>query len=456
MSDDLPVPDNLPADQRCSKKNNSLSLNYNRHLYAYRWRVVLISVILLSILFPVVVYADQALVNFDGASPGDEVIWGPYLTKTTHNSTVIHWKTLTPSVGKVGCNLKRIKTPGISGQSVSENNSSLFHELPLNNLSPGQRYSYWIGNSSQDYSFRTLPLDGQFTFIVYGDTREQLPWWNQSTHHALVAASIAKEPECLFVVHTGDFVNDPADEDEWGRFFEAAGPMLANTTFYPVPGNHEGNLSIYQERFGMPPWYSFQCSDARFTFLNSNSMTPVMASEQEHWLKGILDKKTVWNFVFVHHPLYTSEINHWGGYEDIQKKWGPVFQSGGVNAVFSAHVHAYEHFQVKGIHYFTVATGGAPSYALSRDKPDGYVYSRENILGYTRVTLNSRKVLLEFVPVAEVKDKQIVVLPEGMVGERVTVTKFLPARETDSHQFFRRSIPVFGKPVHIFTPKRFI
>jgi acid phosphatase type 7 len=452
MNTDLPVPDNLPADQRCSKKNNSLSLNYNRHFYAYRWRVMLISVILLTILFPVLVYADQAIANFEGASQGDEVIvWGPYLTNTTHNSTIIHWKTLEPSIGRVGFSLSGIIKPGISSQSVSEENPWILHHVQLNNLESGQRYSYWIGNNSQNYSFRTLPLDGPFTFIVYGDTREQLPWWNQSTHHALVAERIAKEQDCLFVVHTGDFVNNPADEDEWGRFFEAAGPMLANTTFYPVPGNHEGNLSIYQERFGMPPWYSFQCSDARFTYLNSNSMTPVMASEQEHWLKGTLDKETVWNFVFLHHPLYTSEVNHWGGYEDIQKKWGPAFQAGGVDAVFSAHVHAYEHFQVNGIHYFTVATGGAPSYALSRDKPDGYVKSRENTLGYMRVTVNSRQALLEFVPIAEVKDQQVVVLPEGTVGERVIITKFLPEQETILSHFFKRSTPAFSKPIRIFT-----
>ena len=255
------------------------------------------------------------------------------------------------------------------------------------------------------------------------------------------------------MVHTGDLVNDPADEGEWGRFFEAAGPMLANTTFYPVPGNHEGNLSIYQERFGMPPWYSFPCSDARFTFLNSNAVSPVVASSQDSWLNATLDNKVTWNFVFLHHPLYTSEVNHWGGYADIQEKWGPVFQAGGVDAVFSAHVHAYEHFQVNGIHYFTVATGGAPSYALSADKPPGYVNSREDTLGYMRVTVNSQQVLLEFVPVAEVRDGQVVVLPEGTVGERVIITKIPPSQDINLCHFIKRPNQVFGTPVRIFVLK---
>ena len=370
--------DNLPGIYLRGERDRFLSRNYNRSPFAHRWRAVLISLTLLTILLPFAGYADPGMVNTEGVSSDNEVIiWGPYITNTTYNSTILHWKTLELSIGRVGFAHSGIKTPGISDQSVSEENPSILHHVQLNNLEPGQRYSYWIGNNPGNYSFRTLSLDGPFTFIVYGDTREQLPRWNQSTHHALVAARIAKESDSLFVVHTGDLVNDPTDEGEWGRYFEAAGSMLANTTFYPVPGNHEGNLSVYQEIFGVLPWYSFMCSDARFTTLNSNAVSPVVASSQDSWLNATLDNKVTWNFVFLHHPLYTSEVNHWGGYADIQDKWGPVFSAGGVDAVFSAHVHSYEHFQVNGVHYFTVATGGAPSYALSPDKPPGYVNSRE-------------------------------------------------------------------------------
>jgi len=444
------VPGNLPGIPHRSEKNRFRPRDYNKPLYANRWMVVLISLVLFTILFPVVVYADQEIANFEQVTPGDElIVWGPYLTNTTHNSTVIHWKTAGPSIGRVGFALSGIDSPGMFNQTVAEKNQSRLHQVELNNLITGQRYLYWIGNSPGNYSFRTLPLDGQFTFIVYGDTREQLPWWNQSTHHALVAARIAKEPDCLFVVHTGDLVNDPADEDEWGRFFEAAGPMLANTTFYPVPGNHEGNLTSYQERFGMPQWYSFQCSDAGFIVLNSNSVSPVIASAQDQWLNETLDNKSTWNFVFLHHPLYTSEVNHWGGFADTREKWEPVFQASGINAVFSAHVHAYEHFQVNGIHYFTVATGGAPSYALSPDKPDGYVNSRENVLGYMRVTVNSSQVLLEFVPVAEVRDEKITVLPTGTVGETMMVRKSIDLSYPGRWNWVPNIFPLFVKEIRI-------
>jgi acid phosphatase type 7 len=451
MTNQLNREANLRGRTRCGKKNRSVPTDYQKPSFTFRWMVLLISLILFTLLLPFMANAAPPIDPYQGPSPEEDVIvWGPYITNTTHNSTIIHWKSLEPTIGRVSFILAGTHSPGISSLALSEEHPSLLHHVQLNNLKPGQRYSYWIGNNSLNYSFRTLPLDGPFTFIVYGDTREQLPGWNQLTHHAVVAERIAKEPDSLFVVHTGDLVRDPDDEGEWGRFFEAAGPMLANTTFYPVPGNHEGNLSVYHEIFGVLPWYSYECGDARFIIIDSNTLTPAMASDQDRWLNESMGNNSTWNFVFLHHPLYTSEVNHWGGYADLREKWGPVFQTAGVDAVFSAHVHAYEHFQVNRIHYFTVATGGAPSYTLSTKKPDGYVYSMENILGYVRVTMDSQQVSLEFVPVAEVKDQQVVVLPEGIVGERVIITKFLPEQETFLSHFFKRSTPSFSKPIRIF------
>ncbi len=453
MNTDLSVLDNLSADQRCSKKNNSLSQKYNWPLYAYRWRVVLISVILLTILFPVVVYADQAIANFEGASQGDEVIvWGPYLTNTSHSSTIIHWKTLEPSIGRVGFALSGIKAPGISDQSVSEKNSSQFHEVQLNNLSPGQRYFYCIGNNSGNYSFRTLPLNGPFTFIVYGDTREQLPWWNQSTHHALVAARIAKEPDCLFVVHTGDLVNDPADEDEWGRFFEAAGPMLANTTFYPVPGNHEGDLLKYEEYFGASPWYNFTVADSEFIILDSNTLTPVMDDQQNRWINQSLSGPSNGRFIFLHHPMYTSEPNHWGGFQNIREKWEQLFIEHNVLGVFSAHVHAYEHFYENGIHYFTIGTGGAPFYPLANQKPEGYRNSMENTLAYARVTVNADggSTLIEVIKVAGVHDGQIMVYPPGTIAERIVISQSPEKKADKLTNSFSVIYSLFRSPLRFF------
>ncbi len=102
-----------------------------------------------------------------------------------------------------------------------------------------------------DHRFRTFPPEsGSFDFIVYGDSQEQLPTFTQLERHKLVADRIAEEEtDITFVLHVGDTVGDPENPEEWNRFFAAGGgAMLANTTIYPITGNHEerdggGNIS---------------------------------------------------------------------------------------------------------------------------------------------------------------------------------------------------------------------
>ncbi|MDD1711660.1 MAG: metallophosphoesterase family protein, partial [Methanoregulaceae archaeon] len=341
--------------------------------------------------------------------PDTAVNWGPYITNTTQNSTTLHWRTDQPVIGTLEYTPITPNGTFPSWIVKYEDQPTRTHSIFLRELAPGQTYAYRIGGSNQEYSFRTYPVSGPVRFIVYGDTREQLPSYNQSTHHALVANRIAAEPDVLFVVHTGDLVNNPDDNDEWDRFFSAAGPMLANTTFYAVPGNHEGDLQRYQELFGFPSWYSFMCGGAEMVMLNSNALPLEVETAQDDWLNQTLDQRPGDKFVFLHHPLYTSEVNHWGGFTNIRKAWEPVFIGAGVTVVFSAHVHTYEHYEIRGIHYFTLGTGGAPFYPLSPHKPAGYVSSLENTLAYARVTVNptTGSTLIEVIQVGEERDNKI-------------------------------------------------
>jgi len=424
MNIHVPVPGNFSGIPWVRKKNQIHVRKYETRGDACWWIVVLISLVIITTLFPAVVTADSSMPRVEGVNPGDDaIVWGPYLTDTTHNSTVIHWKTSGPSVGRIGFSLNGIDPPGISSRSVPEENPSILHQVQLDNLEPGQRYSYWIGNNSQNYSFSTFPTDGSFTFVVYGDTREQLPLWNQSDLHARVAERIAMEQDCLFVVHTGDLVNDPDDEGEWGRFFEAAGAMLASTTFFAVPGNHEGDLLKYQEYFGVPPWYNFTVSGFEFIIIDSNTLKPDREEQQNRWINQTLAGPSNGRFVFLHHPMYTSEPNHWGGFLDIRGKWEQPFIEHNVIVVFSAHVHAYEHFYENGIDYLTMGTGGAPFYPLAEQKPAGYRNSTENTLAYARVTVSAKPdpTLVEVIKVAEIRDGRIIMSPPGTIIERVLI-----------------------------------
>jgi hypothetical protein len=405
---------------------------------------VLLLVAIACMLSPV-----SASANPSADQPHTGVQWGPFVTGTTSHSAIINWGTVQPGIGMVDYGKENETGGNLLVGSASEGDSFTMHHLLLTDLDPDQAYTYRIPGSPGTFSFHTYPLNGTIRFAVYGDTREQLPDWNQTALHAIVAERIAAEPGLLFVVHTGDMVNDPGDSGEWNRFFDAAGPMLGKITFYPVPGNHEGNLAEYHEIFGMPPWYSFRCGDSAFLVLDSNTIPPGMKTEQDTWLEESLSLPGAWKFVFLHHPMYSAEINHWGGYENIRRSWEGLFVREGVSAVFSAHVHAYEHFEEKGIHYFTIATGGAPSYPLSARKPEGYRNSLENTLAYAVVTVNgsSGTTTVEVIEVARVLDREITTFPPGTVFERVIISP--PANGRSSLGEFPDIYPVFGKRISL-------
>ena len=344
----------------------------------------------------------------------------------TPSSATITWWTGHPCIGALTYSEISQQIKGQPARKVTEEESSQVHRITLTCLIPNQTYSYAVSGSQSEYTFRTFPEEGIIRFVVYGDTREQLPFWNQSTHHALVAERIAAEPDILFVVHTGDLVNNPEDQAEWDRFFAAAEPMMNHIPFYPVAGNHEGDSPVLQEIFGVSPWYIIQCGDVRVVVLDSNPLSPNMTAAQDRFVENVPRQEGAWAFVAIHHPLYSADPNHPGGFLDVRERWEPVFIEWGVSAVFAAHVHAYEHIEQNGIHYFTVATGGAPSYPLSPNKPEGYITGLENTLGYAVVTIDgtNNSAVIEFVKVADVSVNTIRIYPPGTIHERVFLSRY--------------------------------
>ena len=67
---------------------------------------------------------------------------------------------------------------------------------------------------------------------VYGDSRS-----GHEQHKAVVNAMLMIGPKVVF--HTGDYVSDPASQDEWDIFSSIAAPVRSRAEFFPVVGNHE-------------------------------------------------------------------------------------------------------------------------------------------------------------------------------------------------------------------------
>ena len=351
------------------------------------------------------------------------ILWGPYITDTDINSTTINWKTedTTPEMVKYATE-EYYTEHGDYDHTIEDTEEAQLHHLVIKNLTPSTVYHYQLtveGDPTGDYTLRTYG-DGSFTFVVYGDTREQTGLFTQMERHKLVADRIAEEENVSFVIHTGDFACFGDDLDEWNDFFDAGGAMLANTTIYPVLGNHEDNHTNYYEAFGVSEWYSFNCGNAHFAVLDSNDWADI--TSETAWLQEDLDRNTTWKFVSFHHPPYSSDERHWGGWTHLRDHWGNIFIENNVDAVFNGHVHVYERYLENGIQYVVLGCGGAPLYSLAEEKIPGYQNSMEHTLGYARITVNGEEATMDLIKVADVSEgnkKVTYVYPPNTIFETV-------------------------------------
>ena len=90
---------------------------------------------------------------------------------------------------------------------------------------------------------------------------------------------------------------------------------------------------------------------------------------QYRWLEAELKseayQQATWRIAYFHHPPFTA-----GRYNDdsqIKQYLLPLFETGGLDMVFSGHSHAYERYAHQGIQYIVTGGGGTQVAPL---KPD--------------------------------------------------------------------------------------
>lgn len=333
------------------------------------------------------------------------LLWGPYITGTSSTTATINWKMEGSNEGTVEYSTENDYQMSGGYEFIIYDTAKQLHQVSLSQLKPATPYHYRIvtgDRKTADGTFRTLGGES-FKFIVYGDTQEQFPTFTQLERHKLVADRIASEADISFVIHTGDVVSQPDSPDELNRFFSAARAMLANTTLFVVRANHDRDEQSFDNLFGYPNWYSFDCGNSHFTLMDSNNEADARAETE--WLRDDLSCDAKFKFVFFHHPFYSSDAKIWGGSPQLRDLWEDIFTNQHIFAVFNGHVHAYERINVQGIHYIVSGIGGGPSYDLAEAKVAGYQNSAEFVLGYARITVTGEKAVIEIIKVADISRK---------------------------------------------------
>lgn len=224
------------------------------------------------------------------------------------------------------------------------------HKAMASGLEPGTIYTYRVGSGdekswSESAQFQTEP-EGQedFTFINVTDsqgvTEQDFALWGNTLTRAFTVF-----PEAAFIVHNGDFTENPEDEEAWTNLFGKAKRWVTAVPFMPVTGNHDevaDNAEPFVSHFNVPTngaegsipgtTYSYDYGSAHFIMLNTESNV----KEQTKWLKKDLESTNKqWVIVSLHQGPYGGNTN-----KKI-KDWTELFDEYKVDLVLQGHNHEY-------------------------------------------------------------------------------------------------------------------
>jgi len=247
----------------------------------------------------------------------------------------------------------------------------------LNNLEPGQTYTYVVGNEierSEKFTFKTQPAgDWSPRLCIYGDlgnvNGQSIPQIQLEVDQGMYDA----------VIHAGDLAYNMWEEDgQMGdTFMNMVQPIAAYVPYMVCPGNHEYsyNFSHYRSKFNMPGdpgsqkmFFSFNMGPVHIVSINTEYygfwyLGEHQVYNQLNWL--IQDLKEAnkpenraerpWIVVFGHRPFYCTntykgKTNCSADGDYIRDGWSPDYNQGledvlhdyGVDVAIWAHEHSYE------------------------------------------------------------------------------------------------------------------
>jgi 3',5'-cyclic AMP phosphodiesterase CpdA len=308
--------------------------------------------------------------GYDSPPLDAEITVGPYLQRLGRRGVLVCWETDLPAPSAVS-----IGVGALPDQRLEDPTERTRHELEITGLLPATLYSYRVDSARIPSAVGQLHTEtdaaSPYRFVIFGDTRS-----NHDDHGSVVDRIVAEGP--AFLLHTGDLVGDGTSESNWATFFDVEGTLLRDVTLYPALGNHEANGARYLELFAPPDdlapgtenYYAFTYATVAVLMLDLYLSDFGPGSAQYTWLEDTLqafaaDPSIHLRIVALHHGPYDS-----GSHESnlaVRDDLTPLFETYGVDAVFSGHDHMYERSTVNGVKYVVTGGGGAPLYSVPGD-----------------------------------------------------------------------------------------
>ena len=220
--------------------------------------------------------------------------------------------------------------------------------------------------------------------LIYGDTRK-----HSDVHRVLIEQVKGLTLELAF--HTGDQNQKGQTQAEYDDFKDVISPL--KDIFYPVRGNHEKDLQLFQSNFRVvseKSYYTVLHDGLKYIVLDSN-LDLLPGSVQYNWLKAELAANELPKILLLHHPVLSS--GHHGQELGLELYLPSLLQKHKVLAVFCAHDHDFEHLYLDNVHYFVTGGGGAPLREMGTLSP--YSLYFEKIHHYIIMQKTDRELLLE-------------------------------------------------------------
>lgn len=152
-------------------------------------------------------------------------------------------------------------------------------------------------------------------------------------NHDIATRDLEKYPDALaYFLYWSQPLNGPRHVEEAVRPPALKGPEASQKAFTGAAGTAFPRMASF----------SFDYGNAHWTVVDANPYIDWSHKELQAWIERDLAaaRGAIWRFVCFHHPGFNSSKAHFD--EQRTRLMAEVFEAGGVDIVFTGHVHNYQ------------------------------------------------------------------------------------------------------------------